>query len=125
MKNHKQIEKTLKIPLYVGRLTIIIDEDLPSIVKKYPALKKDYLEKHGAVTFWKGTNVYTALELKHITPGLIAHEAKHVVNRIFINIGHYLDLDNDEPECYLLSWVVNRIVDAHNELLKKSEVNPK
>ena len=122
MKNKsKRISKTLKIPLYVGRLTIIITENLTSLIKEYPALKEDFLKRHGAVTFWEGTNIYSAFELRQLTPGLIAHEAKHVTNRVFINIGHYLDLENDEPECYLLSWVVNRITDAHNDLLKKDE----
>jgi len=50
------------------------------------------------------------------TPGIIAHEAKHLVNNIFIEIGHTLDCYNDEPEAYLLGWIVNRI----HELLNKN-----
>ena len=50
------------------------------------------------------------------TPGIIAHESKHLVNNIFIEISHDLDRHNDEPEAYLLGWIVDRI----HELLNKN-----
>jgi len=53
--------------------------------------------------------VFLSLKKGYPTPGIIAHEAKHLVNNIFIDISHELDPYNDEPECYLLGWIVNRI----------------
>lgn len=41
--------------------------------------------------------------------GIIAHEAKHIVNFIFKEINYLIDMDNDEVECYLLGWVVSEI----------------
>lgn len=52
-------------------------------------------------------------------PGFIAHEAKHVVNGIFKYIGQKLDLGNDEAECYLLGWIVEKIHQVVNEYRKK------
>jgi len=49
------------------------------------------------------------------TPGIISHEAKHLVNQIYTLIGCELDKYNDEPECYLLGWIVNRIHEFVNE----------
>jgi hypothetical protein len=37
----------------------------------------------------------------------IAHEAKHLCSYILGRIGHEADHDNDEPEAYLLGWIVN------------------
>lgn len=45
-----------------------------------------------------------------INYGIIAHEAKHTINRIFSDIQYDLDLRNDEMECYFLEWVVNWVV---------------
>lgn len=49
------------------------------------------------------------------TPGIIAHESKHIVNHIFEDVCQRLDLYNDEAECYLLGWVVDRIHEFINQ----------
>lgn len=61
--------------------------------------------------FWKDEELYIVFntENKLPTPGIIAHEAKHLVNNIFIHIHHKLSRWNDEPEAYLLGWVVDTI----------------
>ena len=48
--------------------------------------------------------------------GIIAHEAKHLVNDLFVCINYKLDMHNDEPEAYLLGYLVNeihKIIDKH------------
>lgn len=45
--------------------------------------------------------------------GDIAHECKHAVNVIFSWHGVKLSLANDEHECYMLGWMVDR---CHNAI---------
>ena len=40
---------------------------------------------------------------------LIAHEATHLTNILFKDFGFKLDVDNDEPQAYLLAWFVEQI----------------
>lgn len=47
---------------------------------------------------------------KELPPiGVIAHEAFHLTCHVFDERGIKPDLDNDEPQAYLLEWVVDRI----------------
>lgn len=39
-------------------------------------------------------------------PHIIAHEALHVTNMIWSRIGATMDIHNDEPQCYLIAWIV-------------------
>lgn len=40
---------------------------------------------------------------------VIVHEVVHIVNFIFKSCGVKLDIDNDEPQAYLTSWLFNEI----------------
>lgn len=61
--------------------------------------------------FKDGDNTYLAFWLYDgkPSPGIVAHECKHLVNKVFIHVHHELDRYNDEAECYLLGWLVNRV----------------
>ena len=51
-------------------------------------------------------------------PGIIAHEAKHLVNMIFAWNGVKLSINNDEHECYYLEQMVDKIhniIAIHNK----------
>jgi len=41
--------------------------------------------------------------------GILAHECKHLVDFIFRARGIDLDIVNDEPECYLLGFIVDKV----------------
>jgi len=47
--------------------------------------------------------------------GTLVHECKHIVNFIFKARGVDLDIINDESECYLLGFIVDKV---HNILTK-------
>lgn len=47
--------------------------------------------------------------VKNISIGSCAHEAYHLVNRIFLRIGHSHDLVNDEMTAYLIGFLTNEI----------------
>jgi len=102
-----------KIPLYGGKIAVKFYTD------KTEAEMADWynipdLSRFDAVALSKN-NSPEYLILAHayrLTPGIIAHESKHILNYIFIDKGIKLDPANDEPECYLLSWIVNRVYEA-------------
>lgn len=102
MKRHK-----IKVPIYNALLNIIIVKNMDGIQEKY-SLK--YSPKYeSAITFVNNEQGYIVFVEEKISPSTIAHEAKHFVNIIFDSKGIALDLYNDEPECYLLGWVVEQI----------------
>lgn len=117
------IQKKHKIPLYGDSFTVIIYESDAEFEEKF----KDVPFEH-PIGSWDG-GVFTVKDHTYIvfsaekkgfpTPGIVAHESKHLVNRIFTWIGQNLDPHNDECECYLLSWIVNRVHESINELNHK------
>ena len=101
-------KKTVEIPIYHGTLTFYKDKTLKRVAKKHGF--KD-IENFGACAFIHHKNGYTRYFIafgRERTPWTIAHEAKHIVNRIFEDRGIELSLSHDEPECYLLGWVVKQ-----------------
>lgn len=98
------------IPIYNGRLIVAVCDNLQEIadayeveadMKGFTAFACDWMED-------TGHRVYLIGIRPDASPGVIAHESKHLVNRLFRFIGLQLDANNDEAECYLLGWIVNR-----------------
>ena len=92
--------KTIKIPIYCGTITMILDKDLLGVEKKY---KTKSLENFGAVTI-KEENKYRAYvvaftDKEHLSN--IVHEIVHLKNYIFIDFAMQLNAFDDEPEAYL------------------------
>lgn len=108
--------KKIPIPLYHGYLHIHITDDFKDIEKKLD-VELDNCELYEGICFHEFKNdslhVHVGFPLKTY-PDVVAHESKHVVNKIFKIAGIKLDVDNDEPECYLLSWVVKQVYDVIN-----------
>jgi hypothetical protein len=82
--------------------SIIADKDRRS-TKAYMYAYEDYKGRYQMMCFYR----YNA------KPGEIAHEAKHILNTLFLWHGVSLSLSNDEHECYYLEWLVDRI---HNTI---------
>jgi len=117
-----------EIPLYFGLLRIIIADDLQA-ANSALHLGPDEIEG--------GLGCYQAVVWDVFAPGqehviyamfrgfpdvqTLAHEAKHVVNRLFRARGVVLDLFHDEPECYMLGWVAKQI----DFCARSKEVKPK
>lgn len=101
------IKKTIDIPIYQCKLTIILDKDLSYITKKYKTID---LSNYGAVTMRvpnKHSEYIVAFEYSE--GSIIAHEVVHLVNYIFKDRGVKLDIKNDEPQAYLTGWIFNKI----------------
>jgi len=114
------ITKKYKTPLYGTPFTIVIYDNDQEFQEKFKDFHFDppITDFDGGVFNKKGHLyiVFSAEKKGNPTPGIIAHEAKHLVNNIFIQISHDLDRYNDEPEAYLLGWIVDKI----HELLNKN-----
>lgn len=100
--------KTINIPIYCGKLTMILDKDLVSVEKKY---KTSSLENFGAVTL-KNDSDYRHYVVAFTNPNHlsnIAHEIVHLKNHIYLDCAMELDRYNDEPEAYLTGWLFDQI----------------
>lgn len=96
------IKETIKIPLYFQKLQIVVQKKL---------IKDDY---ESYVLFKKNKMV---LHIKPgASPGVVAHEAVHIANYVFSECHITPDLINDEPQAYLIGWIVDRI----SEVIKKA-----
>lgn len=49
----------------------------------------------------------------------LVHECIHLKNKLFKDIGHTLDVDNDEPEAYLTQYIFRMVTDKLKELKPK------
>lgn len=116
MKIHR-----VKVPLYYGELRVIIADDFTKYgnfnnsVNDYPAISTIINDKK---CHWGVFINPNSIDDR----GLIAHEALHIVGYVFQTIKAKMDIDNDEPQCYLLGWVVDEIYKAVEKY--KKYVNP-
>lgn len=113
----KTIKRTFNIPIYFGRLTVVVCKELQPIVD---SMGIDFDTKgFEALTAKKMTSTGHRRYFIFLTPdcdeGDIAHECKHVLNMIFQFIGLRLDTDNDEAECYFLGWLVKRVMSVYKQ----------
>lgn len=100
--------KRTKIPIYGGTWIIIFTDELKKVEEKY---KIDPVDGFDALFMSRGSKYQyvTAFETNRATPGIIAHECVHLLNKIFVHNGVDLDLENDEHQAYLMAWLVNRV----------------
>jgi hypothetical protein len=100
--------KTIEINPYCAKLTIILDDDLSYIEKKYKTIS---LNDFGAVVL-KDESKYRCYvagftDKEHLSN--IAHEIVHLKNQIYLDCAMELDRHNDEPEAYLTGWLFDQI----------------
>ncbi len=106
--------KTIKIPIYCGKLTMILSDDLSFVEKKH---KTTSLEDFGAVTLKDKLKyrhyIVAFTDAEHLSN--IAHEIVHIKNHIFLDCAMELDAYNDEPEAYLTGWLFDEIYKFLNQ----------
>lgn len=116
--------KKLLIPLYEQTLVIATSskcEDLSEFTKKndWENTEMNYSGNSGA-SFTDGSGKYfitLRTDIK-LTPGVIAHECKHTINALYQDLSIKLCTVNDEPECYLLTWMVDTVWEFYNKQLE-------
>jgi len=102
-------KKKIKIPLYHGEIIIIQTDDLSKVEKEYKTQSLHYCDAC-AFRYFKnnGYSRYIIAFSNKLDPGTIAHEALHLTGYIFYDMSANFDMVNDEPQCYLLEWVVDQ-----------------
>ncbi len=101
----------VNIPIYFGKLWIKQSEDFEKDAKLIGVTLKSGANDHLAITFKKeskGAGEYVIMIGKH-DAAVIAHESLHVTNFILDDVHVELSITNDEPQCYLLGWVVSQV----------------
>lgn len=100
-----------KIPLYFGILQIVVANDFVKALNKLKIPYSDSFTPNSYGSFIVPSTKETVYVFvrKNVTSKIIAHEAVHIVNDIFNRVHIKLDLDNDEPQAYLMGWVVEQI----------------
>jgi hypothetical protein len=110
------IHKSIEVPLYHQRIQIIVCDDaekeIDQINKKYPS----NIDKFEFSGYAEGSGKYNLIVLnkKYLTDepfaiSTIAHESLHVTSFIMKRVGMHPDVDNDEAQAYLLSWIVEQV----------------
>lgn len=110
-------KQEFKVPLYNNKFSVILYEKVEEVTS---IIGTDNLENLNGCVVKNEEGLHLLLDISKgvPSPGIIAHEAKHLVNYIFIDLGIELSLYNDEPEAYLLTWVVNAI----HEILERYKI---
>ena len=109
-------KKKIIIPIYPVNFTIIefeTDDELQKMFNDVHFLQE--INSFNGGVFEYKEHLYVCFRKinedgkSYPTPGIIVHESKHLVNEVFNRVGAELDLNNDEPEAYLLQWVFEEI----------------
>lgn len=109
--------KKYKVPLYHCNLWVLVSNNFVKDAKKLNINLSSNANEHDAITFKKLETEFSTFcvfirkdRKKYID--IISHESVHVVNLIFKEVGIELDIENDEPQAYLMGWVVDKIYKA-------------
>lgn len=108
----------VNIPIYHGKLFIFFTKDFNKVAKKYNLKKLIGEDLNGFGAFCtaqenkKGITQYFLIFGKKPSHSIIAHECIHAVNWIMSDRKIAPDLINDEPQAYLLGWVVSQVYKA-------------
>lgn len=100
--------KKIKIPIFHGELKIIKTKKWEEVEKKF----KLEVGSFSAIVWKDERKKYLSLCVAFLgkpEKSVIAHEAVHLVNHVFINKGIELCRYNDENQAYLMGWFVEKI----------------
>jgi len=116
--------KVINIPIYGGKLVVMLTNNSQFVRKYYPDFEDDYVYAHAINYTYKGNRAYYVVlnpDYKgvKVTRGVVAHEAHHIVTYLFHYKGILYDPANDEPFSYMLEWVVERIHEVLDKKVKE------
>ena len=107
-------KKTIRLPIYKASITFIETGSLKELKDKF-GIDEGWGKIFGHSFCMEddehnlSCNVFILLNVndKELSPGDVAHECVHTANTIFNLRKMKLDVDNDEPYAYLVSWLVD------------------
>lgn len=96
------------VPLYNQKVTVVVTNNLVDVcgVYKFEDTDRDKLAGMDGAVFVADCGMVVALG-SNVNYGLVAHECLHVTKKILgiVNVGN-----DEEAECYLLQWIVNKVL---------------
>lgn len=118
------VNKNIKVPIYEQYIQIVIcenvEEEIHLVRKKFPTR----IERFEFSGYSEGIGKFNLLLLnkKYLTDkpfaiSTIAHEAFHITNFIMKRVGINPDVNNDEAQAYLLSWIVEQTYKEYEKTL--------
>lgn len=115
-----------KIPIYHNTLNLVYDKEIEisSMMEKL-GIEDDEMdsEESDGYTFIHEEEYWIFFH-NNVTPGIIAHEAKHYVNFVWAQIRGELSLEQDEFEAYFLGYsvdLIHKFIKENKIILKESE----
>lgn len=99
--------KTIDIPIYGVKLTMVLDDDFSYVENKY-----NLNTLNGRAVTIVNSEIYRHIIVAFVDKkyvGSIAHEVVHIKNYICLWCGAELDRENDEYEAYLTGWLFEQI----------------
>jgi hypothetical protein len=106
--------KEKEIPLYRGKLVIVLTNSVSEVKKINPTYSHDFVYASTFFGNWKGMQgFFVIFNFDHknyaVYNGTITHEALHCANFIGEARGIVNDGVNDEPFAYLAEWITDEI----------------
>lgn len=119
VKINFMIKKIVKIPIFYGKLIIIVTEDLTCLNDKFNIkVDKTYeAYSYNHITNQGNSEYYAVFRNRKIDIQTVVHECVHIANYIFRHNGMYGSIDDDECQAYLTSWIFKEI---HKMLLRNT-----
>lgn len=116
---HKEVIEKFKVPIYRSLLTVIVTNNVMKsidLLEDQVPVKVHSDENRGSTRAYTfayveegGSKKFYLFLRPNCKPGELVHEIKHVVNLIFLWHGAKLSLTNDEPECYYLEQITDKV----------------
>ena len=103
------MKKKIRIPIYKGALTVIQDEDMDVVFKKYNLVAGLPGEEFAACCWTQGMDCFIAVS-KSTTIPEITHEAFHIAVEILRDRGYNFSVlgKDQEPLAYLVEWIMKQ-----------------
>lgn len=101
-------KKKLIIPIFEYRLTVIIFDKWEELRPYIPEDEMDI--KASAITI--GNTMSALVAINSRSDNSIIHEAEHIKNAIWRDIGYEPQRDNDEVDAYLIAYIVKRLYEV-------------
>ncbi len=105
-------QKIIEIPIYGGRLILIRDINFEKANRKYGLDIEDHLNACACGGPSKSKNFkrdyFIVIKEEYISMPILAHEALHVTNFIFLDRGVTATLEVDEHQAILMEWIIKQ-----------------
>jgi len=100
------------IPIFRGKLVIILSNSVKRVKKHIPDFGHSELYAHAILQDWHGIEGYIIVlnfdnKERQIFPGAIAHEAVHCAHMLADCRDVVADFENDETIAYLVEWITD------------------